>query len=438
MLKGFYNSLTFRLSLLIALTVLSTCFALKQEWGWLGAAMACWFPALQLIRKLFKHNARKVAFMFDAIDNSDYAFRYATGGRFSNDRLVNESLNRITKILQQAKADVAQKEKYYELIMNSISAGVIVIDNRGYIYQTNHEALRLLGLTVFTHVNQLQRIDGKLAQLFNNLQPGSRQQTSFNNERGTVHLSMRVSEITLQNRHVRIIAVSDINSELDDKEIESWIRLTRVLTHEIMNSVTPITSLSHTLLSIHGDANDEIRNGLEVIHTTGKGLISFVDSYRKLMQIPTPVPALFYLKKFVERMVQLSTHRNKYPCISIKIDIRPEDLIVYADENLIGQVMLNLLRNAMQAIGAEKEDGQIHIRAYCNENESIFIEVRNNGPLIPLEEAEHIFIPFFTTKEGGSGVGLSLSRQIMRLSGGGLSLKSSPSTGYTAFILEFP
>lgn len=438
MIKGIYNSLTFRLSFLVILTIFATYFVLQEEWGWLCITMLGWLFALQLIRKLYKHNAQKVAFMFDAIDNSDYAFQYATTRRFSNDKLVNESLNRITKILLQAKADAAQKEKYYELIMNSISAGVIVIDDQGYVYQTNNEALRLLGLTVFTHVNQLRRIDTKLEKLVNEIQPGSKQQTSFSNERGTVHLSMRVSEMTLQDKHVRIIAVSDINSELDDKEIESWIRLTRVLTHEIMNSITPITSLSDTLISIHGDANDEIRNGLEVISTTGKGLISFVESYRKFMQIPTPTPALFYLKKFVERMVQLSTHQNKYPNISIIVDVQPEDLIVYADENLISQVMLNLLRNAMQAIGADKEDGQINIHVYCNEDETIFIEVSNNGPLIPSEEAEHIFIPFFTTKEGGSGVGLSISRQIMRLSGGSISLKSSPSTGFTTFTLEFP
>jgi len=438
MLKGIYNSLTFRLSFLLILTVLATYFIIREEWSWLCITMIGWLMALQLIRKLYKHNAQKVAFMFDAIDNSDYAFQYATSMRFSNDKLVNESLNRITKILLQAKADAAQKEKYYELIMNSISAGVIVIDDQGYVYQTNNEALRLLGMSVFTHVSQLKRIDEKLEKLINDIQPGSKQQTSFSNERGTVHLSFRVSEMTLQNKHVRIIAISDINSELDDKEIESWIRLTRVLTHEIMNSITPITSLSDTLLSIHGDANHEIRNGLEVISTTGKGLISFVESYRKFMQIPTPSPTLFYVKKFVERMVQLASHQNKFPNIQIKRDVQPEDLIVYADENLIGQVMLNLLRNAMQAIGADKSDGQINVHAYCNEDEAIFIEVSNNGPLIPPEEAEHIFIPFFTTKEGGSGVGLSISRQIMRLSGGSISLTSSPITGDTTFILKFP
>ena len=189
--------------------------------------------------------------MFDAIDNSDYAFRYATRGRSSNDKLVSESLNRITQILFQAKADAAQKEKYYELIMNCVNTGIIVLDDNGVIYQTNNEALRLLGLAVFTNVRQLARIDENLKTVIQNIQPGDKHQISFTNERGNVHLSIRVSEMTLQDKHVRILAINDINSELDDKEIDSWIRLTRVLTHEIMNSVTPITSLSDTLLSLH-------------------------------------------------------------------------------------------------------------------------------------------------------------------------------------------
>lgn len=198
------------------------------------------------------------------------------------------------------------------------------------------------------------------------------------------------------------LAINDINSELDDKEIDSWIRLTRVLTHEIMNSVTPITSLSDTLLSLHQNADDEIRNGLEVISTTGKSLISFVESYRKFTHIPTPEPTLFYVQKFAERMVKLARHHTDFPNITINVSVEPSDLIVYADENLISQVVLNLLKNAMQAIGCGQADGLIEVKAYCNEEEAVLIEVSNNGPIIPQEEAEHIFVPFFTTKEGGA------------------------------------
>jgi signal transduction histidine kinase len=437
MLKGFYYSLSFRLSLLLTLTAGATFFAVRQEW-WFFPVFFCWLYAVQLVRRLFRRTAQKVAFMFDAIDNADHAFKYAEDGRFSNDRLVNTSMNRITQILFQAQADAIQKEKYYELIMNSVSTGIIVLDDKGYIFQTNNEALRLLGLSVLTHVKQLQKIDENLQELIAHIQPGNKQHISFNNERGTVYLSIHVSEMTLRDKHVRILAINDINSELDDKEIDSWIRLTRVLTHEIMNSITPITSLSDTLLSLHGNANKEIQSGLETISSTGKSLISFVESYRRFTHIPEPHPSLFYVRKFAERMSQLAANQNNYPTIEILLDVQPDDLIVYADENLISQVALNLLKNAMQAIGAGQPDGRIHFKAYCNEEEAVIIEISNNGPPIPPEEAAHIFIPFFTTKEGGSGIGLSISRQIMRLSGGSITLKSAPATKETTFVLTFP
>jgi nitrogen fixation/metabolism regulation signal transduction histidine kinase len=432
------GSIVFRLFVLLASAVAATYFGLRQEWlKGLGAGLLVGLPAFVSVLRLFKRNAQKVAFMFDAIDNADHAFRYATSQRSSNDKLVNDSLNRIIQILFQAQADTIQKEKYYERILNSVNTGIIVLDDNGYIFQTNNEALRLLGLSVFTHIRQLRRLGEGIEEFFAYIRPGNRHQLSFTNERGTVCLSVRVSEMSLGDKHVRILAINDINSELDDKEIDSWVRLTRVLTHEIMNAVTPITSLSDTLLSLHGEADKDIRNGLETISTTGKNLISFVESYRKFTHIPTPCPSLFYVRKFADRMMHLARHQNNYPNISLAARVEPEDLIVYADESLTGQVVLNLLKNAMQAIGSHQPDGRIELKAYCNPEEAVIIEVSNNGPAIPPEEAVHIFVPFYTTKEGGSGVGLSISRQIMRLSGGSLSLKST-APKETTFVLTFP
>ncbi len=431
------NSLSFRLILVIGFTAGLMWFIPAKDWIWVVLLTIGWLFSILMIRNLYRQNARKIAFMFDAIDNSDYAFKYATRGRSSDDKLVSKSLNRITQILFQAKAEAIQKEKYYELIMDSVNTGIIVLDDDGYIYQTNKETLHLLGVAVFTHIKQLARIDTGLEKLLRNIQPGEKHQVSFTNERGTINLSVRASEMTLQTKHVRIIAINDINRELDEKEIDSWIRLTRVLTHEIMNSVTPITSLSETLLSIHSDVDDDIRNGLETISATGKGLISFVESYRKFTHIPTPNPSLFYANKFLDRMVRLARHHNPFPLIDIRVNIEPEDLIIYADENLITQVVLNLLKNAMQAIGGERHDGVVEINAFVNEQEAVIIEISNNGPAIPAEEVEHIFVPFFTTKEGGSGVGLSVSRQIMRLSGGSLSLKAGSHVKETTFVLTF-
>ncbi len=381
-------------------------------------------------------HARQVIFMLNAIENDDFSFKFSSDSPLRSDILVNQTLNRITAIIQKAKVDAVQKEKYYELILNSVNTGIIVADENGNIFQTNNEALKLLGLSVFTHLKQLYKISPDLPDILQNVGPGEKQQTSFVNERGTVHLSVRTSKMVINNTKMCIYALNDINSELDDKEIESWIRLTRVLTHEIMNSITPITSLSETLLSLHKNANKDIRNGLEVISSTGKGLIDFVESYRKFTHLPTPQPSLFYAAGLAERIKQLTQCNNTLSGTPIIISIEPHDLIIHADEKLITQVILNLVKNAMQSIG-NAADGLIQIKGYCNPDESVSLEIMDNGPGISPEMADHIFIPFFTTKEGGSGIGLSISRQIMRLHGGTLTLKSSPLKKETAFILTF-
>lgn len=435
--KRLYNSLTFRLIVLAALVAASTVFVMQHRWIAATASLLSVAFAFGWSVRLYRRNLRKVSFMFDAVDNNDYAFHYATARHAAEERIINESLNRILQILLQAKADAKEREKYYEMIMNSVNTGIVVINEKGFVLQQNSESLRLLGLPVFTHIRQLERIDEKLAERFTDLQPGEKYHLSFRNERGAVNLSVRVSETVLKGERVKLIAMNDIHGEMEDKEVDTWIRLTRVLTHEIMNSVTPITSISSTLLSRHDEMKEELRNGLELISDTGKGLISFVESYRRFTHIPTPQPTLFYVGRFIERMTQLASHHHASH-IAIQTDIRPDDLILYADEDLIGQVVLNLLKNAIQAIGLDHPDGQIMVRASCNSNESIVIEISNNGPTIPPEEAEHIFTPFFTTKEGGSGIGLSVARQIMRLSGGSISLKSNAPNHRTTFVLLFP
>lgn len=437
MLRFYFQTLTFLLLALLGCTIGGTYFAMGGKEAEAVLCGSAGVIIIVLLYKLYSRNARKVAFMFDAIDNNDYAFKFPPATLAKCDNRVNLTLNRIKEILLKAKADAVEKEKYHEIILNCVNTGILVVDDKGYVFQTNNEAHRLLGLSVLTHLAQLKKLDEKLPSLFSSVKPGEKLQTSFSNERGHVHLAVRASSIVLRNRHLRIIAINDINKELDEKEIDSWVRLIRVLTHEIMNSVTPITSISDTLLELHSGANEEIRHGLEVISTTGKNLISFVESYRRFTRIPTPEPTLFYVEKFVDRMVELARHYDQYPHIAIETDVRPADLIIYADEKLISQVMLNLLKNAMQAIGPTTREGKIRIKAYCNADEEVLVEVSNNGPLIPKEIAEHIFIPFFTTKEKGSGIGLSISRQIMRLSGGSITLKTSPTNKQTTFVLTF-
>lgn len=424
----------FRVLLTVMLCLSTVWLGVLQSYLWFGVSICLLILSIIWQIQLYRSHVKQVLFMIDALENNDNSFRFPVEKGSPVSKQINSALNRVGQILYNVKAQTAQQEKYYELILDFVSTGLIVLNDNGAVYQKNKEALRLLGLNVFTHVRQLSKVDAVLMEKVENCRAGDKLQAMFHNERGTINLSIRVSDINVHDEHLRILALNDINVELDEKEIDSWIRLTRVLTHEIMNSVTPITSLSDTLLSIVEDKDEEISHGLQTISTTGKGLLSFVESYREFTRIPTPEPSLFYIKAFIERMIELARHQNPCEHITFRTEIVPADLILYADENLISQVVINLLKNAIQAIG-NQPDGKINIHAYCNEAEEVWIEIKNNGPVIPAEIAEHIFIPFFTTKEGGSGIGLSISRQIMRLSGGSLILLQDDKE--TRFILKF-
>ena len=301
----------FRLGLSLCFAITAALSYADRDFIWMGLSLCLLLFSIWWQLSLYRIHTKRVLFMIDALENNDSAIHFPEEQIMPETREVNRALNRVGRILYNVKSETVQQEKYYELIMDCINTGVLVLNENGAVYQKNNEALRLLGLNVFTHIRQLNKVDIQLMKKIEFCRPGDKIQTIFNNERGTINLSIRVSGITVREEQLRILAFNDINSELDEKEIDSWIRLTRVLTHEIMNSVTPITSLSETLLSLADTRDEEIRRGLQTISTTGKGLLSFVESYRRFTRIPTPEPSLFYVKAFIDRMVELARHQNK-------------------------------------------------------------------------------------------------------------------------------
>ena len=359
--------------------------------------------------RLYRHyrrNIKKVTFLFDAIDNGDFSFNFPTEKGFKEDKILHKSLNRIKLFLQHTREEQIDREKYYEQILNAVDTGILVVDSHDNILQHNQAALRLLDMDVLTHMNQVK---GKLKD---------------------EHLSKHETQAMLKDKHVRIIALSDVSHELSNQEVDSWIKLIRVLTHEIMNTITPVTSLSETLLTRVTEDKD-LKQGLETIHKTGTELLAFVNNYRRFTHVPQPQPALFYVEPFLERMAMLCNH-------DVEIEVSPKDLLVYADESLLSHVVTNLLKNAVEAFKEKEKLSFIRLQAYANVQESIIIDVSNNAGLIPEDVASHIFIPFFTTKPEGSGIGLSLSRQIMRVSGGSLSLYQDKAQGITTFRIIIP
>ena len=421
-MKKYLNTFWARLAIVLLMASICVWLVIERNWLWLCVAFPALVWTVVSFYRLYTYHTRKVAFLLDAIENDDPAVHFYEHVIDKDASKVNVMLNRIACILQNIKKETIQREKYYELILDFVETGIVVLDDKGNVFQKNRKAMELLGMEVFTHVKQLGRVSESLKKVFEEILPGQKMQVEYTNERGKMTPYFRASSITIQDNPYRIIALNDISHELDDREIDSWIRLTRVLTHEMMNSLTPVTSLSEMLLTLPGAQKDEeLRQGLETIHTTGKGLVNFVMSYRKLTRLPSPEPTLFDVRPFLERMVQLAGHQHPDSSIRIVLKEVQEDLMAYADENLLTQVMTNLLKNAVQAIG-EAPDGEIRLRAYCDEQDMVRIEVSNNGPKIAPEIAEQMFVPFFTTKEEGSGIGLSLSKQMMRLQGGNVSL----------------
>ena len=421
-MKKYLNTFPARLAIVLLMAGICAWLLNERNWLWLFVALPTLGWSIWAFYRLYTYHTRKVAFLLDAIENNDPALHFYEQVADKDSSQVNVMLNRIARMLQTIKLETMEREKYYELILDFVETGIVVLDDKGVVFQHNRKALELLGVDVFTHVKQLGRVSEEVEKVFREIMPGQRMKVEYTNERGKLTPYFRASSITIQEKPYRIIAMDDISHELDEREIDSWIRLVRVLTHEMMNSLTPVTSLSEMLLSLPGAQKDEeLRQGLETIHTTGQGLVNFVMSYRKLTRLPSPEPTLIDVRPFLERMVQLAKHQHPLSRVRISLENVQEALMTFADESMMTQVMTNLLKNAMHAIG-EAPNGEIRLRAYCDAQDVVRIEVANNGPKITPEIAEQMFVPFFTTKEDGSGIGLSLSKQMMRLQGGNVSL----------------
>ena len=399
---------------------------------WIVGVISC-VASVLVFRKMQQQLREKSWLMLEAIRNRDYSFRLPVAGFSGGERVLQDTLNRFGGLMSEQKQLMEQRERFYEQILSSVTSGIIVLDEDMKVVQTNPAAARLLGLPVLSTLQQLDRYGTEVPHVFRTLGAGERCNIQFSTSKGEVQLLVRASVMQLGDRTVRILALNDIRNELDAKELDSWIKLTRVLTHEIMNSIAPISSLSETFLKRSDVIGTPLYDGIRAIHETSTGLISFVDSYRKFSSLQKPSPEPFYLLDLLHQVEGLTLVPEN---IALTLQIEPAELMLYTDPNLIRQVLINLIKNAVQAIGGHK--GRIHVRAYSSTDEHVFVYVSNDGPAIPEAEAEQIFVPFFTTRSEGSGIGLSLSRQIMKLSGGTISLLRSGTNGWnTTFVLEF-
>ena len=368
--------------------------------------------------RLYGVIVKRLMFVFNAVQNNDYSFRFTENPRYTQYAFVNQSLNRIKEVLDNAKLQIKEREQYFQLIMECANVGIVVVMENGTVTQTNSKALRIVGMERLSHIDQLQVLSEELCEAMHTVAPNEQRTVRYATEIGEQSLVLSCSAMEFDGKMLRVISVGNIHEELDRKEVESWEKLTRILTHEIMNSLAPVTSISHTLLSANADAAT-MQQGLETIHTTSDRLLRFVDSFRAVTRIPAPQKAPFYLSELVSEALTLTQREG----VEIEVNIEPEDTMLYADRALMSQVFVNLLKNATEALSEQEGERKITILSTIDAEERIQIEFTNNGSAIPAEVAENIFTPFFTTKADGSGIGLAVSRQIVRLHGGSLRLK---------------
>jgi two-component system nitrogen regulation sensor histidine kinase NtrY len=346
------------------------------------------------------------------------------------------------------KLENRQQEQYFGILLEHLATGIITFDSKGFILNSNTTARKLLSMEVLTHLDQIRYKDQKLYQAIENIKPSERRLVAVNTGQGEIQLSLRATSFRTNNNEMVILNIQDIKNELDEKEIESWMKLIRVLMHEIMNSITPITSLSESLYRVYSKEGLPVTpeqvnvktiattlQGLNVIKEQGKGLMSFVESYRKLTRVPEPEKKLFRVSELLNRVQILYNSIDKSDMIALSVSIKDPDLEIYADQNLISQVLINILKNAIEA-NELNPDAKITITAGFDLNHHPEICISDNGPGISEENLDEIFVPFFTTRKNGSGIGLSISRQIMRVHGGNLKVRSAPGKE-TVFCLSF-
>ena len=383
----------------------------------------------RIIRR-YGESIRRVTFMFNAIDNDDLTFRFRDDEAEADNRMLNTALNRIKEIIVRAKLRAEERERYYQLIMECARTGLVTVNDAGSVYQANGEALRIFGLPRMTHIRQTETSMPEACRALQEIRTGQRLHVKEMTEADEVNLSLTCAEIMLDQKRLRVIAVSDIDDYLAQTQIESWSKLTRILTHEIMNSLAPITSLSDTLLHLGRPLDTDVAQGLETISATSRRLTAFVETFRRFTRIPEPQKAPVEVRGLLERATALVAT----PQVGITVDVQPAEMLVYADEGLVSQVVVNLLKNAREAVAAQP-DARIDVRARIDEGENIRIDVTDNGKAIPAAVTENIFTPFFTTKADGSGIRLSVSRRIMQLHNGSLRLTSNTDRRVTFTLL---
>lgn len=445
--RNFYYRLVSRVFFIALFAMAGAYFFFAKKYEWSVFFLVIFLIQTAALIKFVNHTNRKIAYFFESIKNEDFTLRFPEYGNIKSLKQLNKSLNMLNDMIQKIHLKNQAQEKYYQEILKQADIGIMTVTQKGHILYANPRIEKLLNYKPLNHIMQLSQVDTALYKLFESLEPFQRKLIQLTNEREKTQLALKSTSVRLEGQNLLLVVVQDIHKELDEKETDSWVKLIRVLTHEIMNTITPITSISESILNYYKPKDklidlselteNHIKNtvkGLGVVKEQGNDLMDFVQSYRSFLSLPAPDKELVLAERLLEKIKVLMQEEGS-ATISMQIETNPENLELYIDEKQITQILINLCKNAIQSLG-EQEGGIVRLTAGINSNGNKFIAISDNGPGIPKDIMEEIFVPFFTTKNTGTGIGLSLSKQIMHLHSGSIKAYSIPEK-QTVFTLLF-
>jgi len=409
-----------------------------------GVIFLIGFQSWLLVNQVNKTNADLEKF-FSSVQDHDSSVRFSQNAKNDSFRKLHDRMNGLNTVIQNVKFENERTSHFLQTVVEHVDIGLLSFDSNGKIEIYNRAAKKYLNVQQPHQLSSLKTMNDEIFKIINTIKPGQEILHKMKSDKHLQSILIKATELKFESNVIKLVSFQDITNELDKKELDSWQRLIRVLTHEIMNSISPITSLTSVISGYFTKKEDEsLKNidhqivsktlsGLNTIEETGKGLLDFVDKYRSITSLPKPNLSTFPIDNLF-RKCKLLMEANISKNIKITASVHPEDITITADYAQIEQILINLIKNSNEAL-SNKKKGTIHLKAFYADDATI-IQVEDNGIGIPGEIIEDIFVPFYTTKENGSGIGLSLSKQIMQNHDGTISVNSSPGKG-AEFTLKF-
>ncbi len=403
---------------------------------------------LSLIRYVDRTNRDLTSFL-ESIRFSEFTRSFQIEGMGSSFDDLNRAFNDVINDFQKVRSEKEEHFHYLQSIVQNIDVSIIAYRKDGTVEMINKAAKKLFQIHSLKNVKGLEQLSQDLVNTLIHISPGENTLVKVQDQDDILQLAIYATEFKVKDKLIILATINNIQNVLEEQETEAWQKLIRVLTHEIMNSITPIASLSSTLeIMLKGitdggnvredldmDSVMEIQQALQTINKRSTGLLHFVNTYRNLTRIPKPNFKIFPVRELFKNLYLLMEEEITENKVNFVTNIDPENIEVSADEQLVEQVIINLIRNSMHALDGRK-DPTIELKTYYNKRGRVTIQVADNGTGILPEVLDKIFIPFFTTKQSGSGIGLSLSRQILRLHNGTITAHSTPDKE-TIFTLTF-